>query len=352
MLSIIQSIIESAISICTNCRAEWPGLTCALGLSVISHRFMDIRFLTTHTRFFLGFIIWFVCFWPPLLLADKAVQILVIANSNDKPYRETVAGFKAQIANTQGLIITEQTLSQIQASAGAEIERLKPDLIFVLGRESLKWTSQQTSKIPIVATLVLKEDVFKRASNITGVSLSYTLQTQFQWLKKIFPQQNSVAVLYNPAENTGTVESVKEICQHGGIKLVAIPVETPKELPYALEQLATNVDLLLAIPDETVMSVNTAREVLLASFRNKVPLIGLSDNWVKSGAFYALSWDYSDLGKQSTVLIQKILNGTPVSAVSPEHPRQVTYTVNAKIAEHMNMEFPNEVLKNAKKVFY
>jgi putative tryptophan/tyrosine transport system substrate-binding protein len=99
------------------------------------------------------------------------------------------------------------------------------------------------------------------------------------------------------------------------------------------------------------MSVNTAQEVLLASFRNKVPLIGLSDNWVKSGAFYALSWDYEDLGRQCAVLAQKLLNGAPVSTVPPEQPRKVTYSINAKIAEHMNMEIPEGILKNAKMVF-
>ena len=81
-----------------------------------------------------------------------------------------------------------------------------------------------------------------------------------------------------------------------------------------------------------------------------MPLIGLSDNWVKSGAFYALSWDYGDLGQQSAVL-QKILNGATVQSISPEHPHKVTYTVNAKIAEHMNMEVPEDLLKNAKMVF-
>lgn len=347
----LKSIIRNAVSICTNCRAEWLGLTCALSLEAISYRIMDIRLLTP-AKFFFGAILLSALSWTMPVLAEKTAQILVISNSNDDPYRETIAGFKTQIASAAKPIITELTLAQFQTSGGGEIERLKPDMIFTLGSESLKSVSQQTNKIPIVATMVLKDDVLKRESNITGVSLSYSLQTQFQWLKRVFPQQSSVAILYNPSENSGTVNEAKGICQQMGLKLVAIPVETPKELPYALEQLATNVELLFAIPDETVMSVNTAKEVLLASFRNKVPMIGLSDNWVKSGAFYALSWDYDDLGKQNALMAQKILNGTAVSSVPPEQPRKVTYTVNAKIAEHMNMDISSEILKNAKKTFY
>jgi putative tryptophan/tyrosine transport system substrate-binding protein len=311
---------------------------------------MDIGFLK-YIRMIIGLIVFSMWFWSSSLHAEKIARILVISNNTDTPYRETIAGFKSQIGTATKHNITELSLAQIQTLSNAEFEGLKPDLIFTLGNESLKWVSLKTSRIPIVATMVLKDDTFKRASNITGVSLSYTLQTQVQWLKRFFPQQTSVAILYNPAENAGTVNEAKAISQQAGLKLVPIPVETPKELPYALEQLATNIELLLAIPDETVMSANTAREVLLASFRNKVPLIGLSDNWVKSGAFYALSWDYTDLGEQSALLAQKVLNGIPVSKVLPEHPRKQTYTLNAKIAEHMNLEFSKEIINNAKAIF-
>lgn len=338
------------MSCTTNCRAKWLRLSCASSIEVIKHRFMD-KGLLAHIRLFLGLMVICLWGWPLTALAEKAARILIISNDNGLPYREAIAGFRVQIAATEKPIITEQTLRQIQATGSAAIGQLKSDLIFALGNESLKWASQQTKQIPIVATMVLKENTPKQASNITTVSLGYSLETQFRWMRKFFPHQNSVAILYNPVENAATINMATQICQQAGLKLVAIPVPTPKELPFALEQLAANVEVLLAIPDETVMSVNTAKEVLLASFRNKVPMVGLSENWVKSGAFYALSWDYNDLGAQSALQAQKILNGTPVSAVPPEHPRKVTYSVNAKIAEHMKMEIPNEILKNAKSVF-
>jgi putative tryptophan/tyrosine transport system substrate-binding protein len=289
------------------------------------------------------------CLWSNPVFAENTAHILIIASSNDAPYQEAVTGFKEQISAHAKIKFTELILAQ--SSGSEEIERLKPDLIYTLGGEASKWASLQTSRIPIVATMVLKDNMFRQSANMTGVSLSYPFRTQFQWLKKFFPLKKTVAILFNPVENAANVKGAKEVSQQAGFNLVAIPVESPKELPFAFEQLANNVEILLAIPDETVMSVNTAQEVLLASFRNKVPLIGLSDNWVKSGAFYALSWDYEDLGKQCATLAQKLLGGSPVPTVPPEHPRKVTYTINAKIAENMNMDIPEDLLKNAKMVF-
>lgn len=287
--------------------------------------------------------------WSSPVLADKSAHILVVTASNEIPYQQATAGFKAQVAEAGKMKFTELSLAQARSSA-KEVERLKPDLIYALGGDAAHWASLQTSRIPIIATMVLKDDAF-RQSNMTGISLGYSLRTQFQWLKKFFPQQKAVAILYNPGENTTIVQDAKAASQQEGFTLVPIPVGSPKELPYALEQLANNVDVLLAIPDDTVMSVNTAKEVLLASFSNKVPLVGLSDNWVKSGALYALSWDYEDVGRQCGGIAQRILSGSPVDAIHPEHPRKITYTINAKVVGHMDLDIPASMFKNAKMVF-
>jgi putative ABC transport system substrate-binding protein len=305
--------------------------------------------LSTYQRLLATFILFWI--WSNPIFAEKSAHILVVTTSNDAPYQQAVTGFKEQIPASAKIKFTELPLALAKSSTAKEIEALKPDLIYALGVDAVHWASLQTSRIPIVATMVLKDDVFRQATNITGISLGHSLKIQFQWLKKFFPQSKAVAILFNPSENTATIQAATTISQQEGFKLVAIPVASPKELPYALEQLANNIDVLFAIPDETVMSVNTAKEVLLASFSNKVPLIGLSDNWVKSGAFYALSWDYEDLGRQCADLAQKLLGGASVQAIPPEHPRKITYTINAKIAEHMNLEVPEGLLKNAKMVF-
>jgi putative tryptophan/tyrosine transport system substrate-binding protein len=282
--------------------------------------------------------------------AEKLPVLLVVSGTQEEPYGLTVKGFKSQMQEADKYQVIEAPLADLKTGA-KRIDDLKPAVICALGGDALQWASQTTASIPIVATLVLKESNLKIAPNVTGINLEYSLKTQFLWLKKIFGQQKRVAILYNPGENADAVKSAEQISEQNGFSLVAIPVEKPKELPYALERLTNNIDVLLAIPDEIVMSVNTAKEVLLASFRNKVPLVGLSDNWVKSGAIYALSWDYEDLGRQSALMAQKLLAGAKITTVPPETPRQITYTVNMKIADHMNMEIPADVIKQAKIIF-
>lgn len=58
--------------------------------------------------------------------------------------------------------------------------------------------------------------------------------------------------------------------------------------------------------------------VFLFSYRNKLPLIGLADNWTRSGAINSLSCDFVDLGSQCADLVAKLFNGTPVQSIASE----------------------------------
>ncbi len=302
--------------------------------------------------FLLAHVILSLC--PNIAWAEKVLHVLILANSNDEPYLQAIAGFKEQLSKMQNVKYTDIFVTQNEnpdKMLASEIKNTKPDLIYSLGGESTETALQNTSTIPIVSTMILKKFSYKDASNITGVYLNYPLTIQFQWLKKFFPEQRKIAIFFNPEENDATIQEAKKIAAQEALELFAIPVQNPKELPYALDQLRSNIEIIMAIPDDVAMSSKTAKEVLLASFRNRVPLIGLSDNWVKSGALYALSWDYDDLGRQCAIQSDKLARGASIQSVPVEYPRKSTYSINTKIAEHMNMDIPQALLKNAKLIF-
>lgn len=291
---------------------------------------------------------------PLPALAVESVSVLIVANAEAGPYLQSIQGFKAGLADRSKISFVEYYLTETEHSATeltTVIREHRPALIFAVGGASVKSVLSVSKNIPVVATMVLKRSDLTRNANVTGVSLAYPLSVQFQWLKRFLPGRSKLALLFNPQQNETTAETAKIRAKQAGLEITAIPVETPKQLPYALEQLAKNVDALFTIPDDLVLSANTAQAVLLASFRNRVPMVGLSDNWVKSGALYALSWDYEDLGRQCAGQAVKLLNGAPVSAIEPELPRKVMYSINIKIANHMNVSIPPHLLEGAKLSF-
>ena len=136
-----------------------------------------------------------------------------------------------------------------------------------------------------------------------------------------------------------------------GIELIAQPVNVPQDLPRALKGLARRVDVLWGIPDAVVFSRKTAKAILLFSFRNRIPLVGLSGAWVMAGALYALERDYRALGAQCGEMAWKILAGEPVGSMPSALPRKVAYSLNQKTARHVKLELAKDLVRGAKQVF-
>jgi len=289
--------------------------------------------------------------WGANALTSNSAKILIIANSKAPAYQQVINSFKARLNPADFKVHYLSKIDNKLEFITSEIETTQPKLIFALGVASTKVAIHSSKNIPIVSTMVVKSHFFQQASNITGVILSYPLSTQLKWLKKTLPDVNQIAILYNPKENLSIINDATKIAHKMALNITAIPVNTAKQLPYALDQLKNNVQVLLAIPDRVVMSPKTAKAVLLASFRNRVPMIGLTDNWVKAGALYALSWDYADIGQQCADQATALINGKSIKQVPLAFPEQIHYVINKTIMERMKIPLSELLLLNAKTVF-
>jgi putative tryptophan/tyrosine transport system substrate-binding protein len=232
-----------------------------------------------------------------------------------------------------------------------EAKARQAQLILTVGSLATQAALQEVPDIPTVASMILNADELKQSPNATGVVLDFSLDTQLQWLQKVLPQAKTIGVLFNPKENRAKVDAATKIARALGLTLLTGEVETPQALPEALDTLARQAEALWGISDQTVLSPQTAEPILLFSFRNRIPFVGLSTSWAKAGAFYALDRDYKDVGVQCGEVAIKILHGTPVHTIPPLTPRKVVYAVNLKTAEHMKIDIPQALLDSAQQVF-
>jgi putative tryptophan/tyrosine transport system substrate-binding protein len=185
----------------------------------------------------------------------------------------------------------------------------------------------------------------------TGVSLEFPLDQQLQWIRRILPgSQRRIGIVYSPAENEQTIARIREAARGLNLEIIARPVQSPSEIPQALASLAGAADVLWGVPDGIVMTPETARSILLFSLRNRLPLIGMSVAWVKSGALFALDRDYADVGSQCAEQALRLLGGESLQLVPPERPRKIVYALNQRTADLMSVRFSAETLRNAREV--
>jgi putative ABC transport system substrate-binding protein len=281
--------------------------------------------------------------------------VVVIKSQDAVPYNEALEGFKESLHNTSAqanCIVRSFNVEDSMAFADIEATvKLKPDLIFTLGTSATKLAAEKTSAIPILSGMIMESEALKNTANITGIFLEYSIETQFDWMKRFLPDANTIGVIYNPENNQTKVDEAEVWAVKSGFNLISEKISSPREIPSALERLSKRVDVLLGIPDKMVYTQQTAKQILLFSFRNRIPFIGFSSSWVKAGALYALDWNYRDIGRECGDRAVRILQGKKANSSSPNREKSVSYSLNLKAAERMKIDFPEELVKAAKNIY-
>lgn len=279
-------------------------------------------------------------------------RVLVLHSGEALPTEEVLAGFQEYLSD-QGVQVELDihSLKDDEDFADATKNGEAPSLVLALGSRAAQTAMDTVGDVPIVTGLILSGNDMKGHPNAAGVVLEFPLKTQFQWAHRMMPSVKKIGVLYNPKENQRRVDAAQKVAQREGLELILRPVASPRELPDALQSLSREVEALWGLPDRLVLSPQTAKNILLFSFRNRIPFIGLSTSWVKAGALYALHWDYRDLGAQCGELAIRSMRGTPLSGLSPARPRTVRYSLNLRTADHMKLKIPENLTRGAHQIY-
>jgi putative ABC transport system substrate-binding protein len=273
-----------------------------------------------------------------------ALDILVLQSHDGPPYRQTLEGFKSALSQ-RGLAadFDVQTVDESASTAwlAERLTKRPPQLLLTLGTPATRTSLALNRTIPSVSGLVLDNEELHAYPHMTGVGLDFAPSLQWQWLRRILPDARHIAVIYDPRHGIRLFQALQQMARTEGMELISAPASSPEDLPTLLKQLPSQLDAIWAVDGVTAFNAGAVRELLLYSFRNRTPLIGLSAQWVRAGAIYALDWDYTDLGMQAGELAWAILGkGSSPAALPPQTPRKVRPVFNNKTAEHMKLAFP------------
>jgi putative ABC transport system substrate-binding protein len=291
----------------------------------------------------------------PVSAAAASPKVVIVLSQESSLYADMVKGFRTAMAGAGVHVEIEIHNLKGNSAHPPDVLRLfknePPTMFLTVGSLATQAVLAEHEAVPVIASLTAHLEKLRKKGNLTGVGLEFSLASQFDVMRRILPAVGTVGVLYSPKENQEIIDSALNLTKKLGVKLVPKPVETPRDIPDALESLASNVDLLWGITDQVVVSPQTAEPILLFSFRNKIPFAGLSTPWVKAGALYALERDYSDIGSQCAQLAVKILNKTAPRTIQVVSPRKILFSLNLKSARTMKIDFPDPIIDGASHVF-
>ncbi len=284
--------------------------------------------------------------------SQRAAQIVVVISQDAPPYRAALASIRRALERDRDGASIE--VVQLEGDAGrlASVtgQTRKADLVLTLGTLATRESLRRFKDTPVVAGMILSPEELEGSPNATGVFLQFPIETELAWLSRLLPSLRRIGIIYHSAETKVRVAQAQRLAAGVNLSIQAYQIDGPQELPDALENLADRADVLWGVTDPMVYNPETAKSLLVFSFRHQIPLVGHSTPWVKAGALYALDRDYTDIGAQCAEMAEEILAGRAPNSMPPVPPRKIRYTLNRKTADQMKLELPARAFRDAAEV--
>ena len=285
----------------------------------------------------------------------EAARVAVLMSAKVSEYEEALKGFKEAAPGHQVAAVYDMDgdLDRGRKQLAEIEEKIKPDLIFAVGIWALQAVISRPTSVPVVYAMVLNPPsvIGAEAKNVTGASMNVPVEQPIRLFKQLGPQIKRIGVIFNKNRTGYLVRQAQVVAREEGLELVTREISSPKEVIGALESFQDGIDALWIVPDEMTLSQAVVQQMLLFSYRKRIPLLGLSDRHAQMGALFSLSFaSGEDIGRQAGELAQAILTGRAASGVPPTNARKLFLTVNLKAAQKLGLEVPRAILTRASNV--
>lgn len=210
--------------------------------------------------------------------------------------------------------------------------------------------SAAKGEIPVVYCAVSdpKAAGLTELSNVTGSSDILDFDGQLALIKAFIPTVTKIGVLYTTTEENSIsqIATLEEKANALGITIVKQAITNANEIPTATTTLLSKgIDCITNLTDNTV--VGALDVVLEKANAAGVPVFGSEIDQVKGGCLASASLDYKALGKETGLIMAKILKGEAVA--SNDIAIQVKNSFNCyskKVADKFGIAIPESAGQN------
>lgn len=277
-----------------------------------------------------------------------AARVTILLSEETAPYREVANAIVTDLA-TEAKAGLEIQVVNLAESPNSDVGP-KNTLIVTVGSAATQRASALSSQTPILATLIPRRSFEIIAAGSKGkleqgrlaaLYLDQPLDRQVALVKAALPRARSFGTLLGLQSHgqSGLIRSAAEKFQ---LKPVLSSIVSEDELFQGLQQMVTEVDAIVAVPDNTIINRQTIRNFLLTTYRARIPVFGYAQSHVEAGVLAAVFSTPSQIGQQAGEMVRKIVKSHLTSLPPSEYPRYYTVKANYSVARSLNIALPDE----------
>lgn len=276
----------------------------------------------------------------------RAADVEVLMTWKIKPYERALAGLLAELDG--GADVKVQSMNGDRAAGRAQavrIARKRPRVAVAVGHAALTvLIDELRGTVPIVFCMVNNPHRVASGPRVTGASTNILLSAMVSRLQRLLPERRRIGVLYSPSRTAWLLrewEMAKDDDGgESGARLVTQAVHDSKDLPTGLRDLMPRVDLLLLLPDATLLGGAASEYLFVSAAEAELPLVGLSEKHARSGAMLSFVFDPKDIGQSAGRLVRGLLHGDDIETLPVVHIRDFEVVVNSAVARSLGVSLP------------
>ncbi|ADP97215.1 ABC transporter substrate-binding protein [Marinobacter adhaerens] len=300
------------------------------------------------------------------LVQAQEPRVVAITQIVEHPALDAVyQGIKDELAergfkegdNLEVMHESAQGNSAIASQIARKFVGESPDVIVAIATPSAQTVAAAARNTPVIFSAVtdplgakLVSNLEAPGANITGVSDMLPIDKHLDMLQRVMPDAKRIGTVYNPGEANAVslVELLEERLSARGLELVKGAATKTSEVLGAARSLVGKADAIYLTTDNTVISA--AEAVISVGERASIPVFAADTATVERGAVAALGFDYYDHGRQTGVMVARVLNGEKPGEMAVETMEKLDLFVNPAAAERMGITLSDDVIADAKKV--
>lgn len=263
----------------------------------------------------------------------ETLNVRLVLSDSSPPYQQ----FSSALNKALGASKADVTVISSQPGSGSDA-----DLIVAIG---IKATESALTRLdtPVLGVMIPKmgyETLLKklpsqqRPRTTSAIYIDQSWERQLDFIQAALPKHRRIGLLYSP-DTQLDLASLRNNAKAHGLLLSAQAVQSTETLFATLDAVLGESDVLLAIPDSAIYNSSNVRNILLTSYRHKVPLIGISQAYVNAGALGAV---YSTPEQQAEQVVEAIVSFAKNRRLpEPQYPDLFSIGLNQQVARSLGI---------------
>lgn len=280
------------------------------------------------------------CLLPGTALAED-VGVWIALSESGGPYVEAASALRDDLtasAPRRAEVRVGPWQDMLVASAKP------PQLVVTVGAAAFRGLIEDAQRggalanVPVLAILVPRSFYESLASKAraptSAIVLDQPLTRYLDLLRLAMPERKRVGVLMG-AESAPLFAALTKAAAARGMQLVTAQVGSDEELYPALRNVLTDAEVLLALPDARVFNTGSLQNILITTYRQRVPVVAFAPGYVRAGATLALYCSPTQVASQAAVAVRGFIAGRGLPA--PQAAGEFSVAVNDRVARSLGL---------------